>query len=167
MMEPTSSGRHWDVVRRVLGCVLLPPSAASVGLLTYDAMWHVGLLPQGAPIHSVDAAESLGLGIAILAVVMLGGVIPGVAWLSRTGRLSIGSLVMLGAALGNVPFVVIVVGIMLAAITRGESLTDIGHYWYGPTGALVRVVLGAITGMGAALIYWVVAVFWAGNGDRP
>src|SRR4051812_38094995 len=112
MTEPTSSGRHWDVVRRVLGCLLLPPGAASVGLITYDVMWHAGLLPQGAPIHSVDAAESLGLGIAILAVVTLGAVLPGIAWLSRTGRLSIGSLVMLGAALGNMPFVVIVVGII-------------------------------------------------------
>ena len=144
MTEPTSSGELRDKSRRLLGCVLLPPSAATVGVLTYDGLWHLGLLPNGSPIHSLDAAESLGLGIAILAVVMLGAVMPGIAWLNRTGRLSIRPLVVLGAALGNVPFAVIVLG-----------------------GALTRIVLGANTGMGSALVYWVVAVLGAGTRGRP
>ena len=119
MMEPTSPGEVWDKFRRLLGCVLLPPSAATVGLLTYDALWHLGLLPNGSPIHSLDAAESLGLGIAILAVVMLGAVMPGIAWLNRTGRLSIRPLIVLGAALGNVLFAVIVGGIALGVCAAG------------------------------------------------
>ena len=119
MRDPTSSGALWDKSRRLLGCVLLPPSAATVGVLTYDGLWHLGLLPKGSPIHFLDAAESLGLGIAILAVVMLGAVMPGIAWLNRTGRLSIRPLIVLGAALGNVLFAVIVGGIALGVCAAG------------------------------------------------
>ena len=108
MMEPTSPGEVWDKFRRLMGCVILPPSAA-VGILSYDGLWHLGLLPNGSPIHSLGAAESLGLGIAILAFVMLGAVLPGIAWPNRTSRLSLRPLVA------------------LVAIQRGESLADVGR----------------------------------------
>lgn len=166
-MEPTSPGEVWDKCRRLLGCVLLPPSAAAVGLATYDGLWHLGLLPNGSPIHSLDAAESLGLGITVLAVVMLGAVLPGIAWLNRTGRLSIRPLLVLGAALGNGPLGLIVAVVALVAIQRGESMPDIGRNWEGPGGALIRIVLGSTTGMGSALVYWLVAVVGAGKSDRP
>ena len=141
------------------GFLLAPFSAAGIGVVTYDSMWHLGFLSAGGPIHSLDAAESLGLGLAILAIVMtVVGAVPGVMWLSSRGGVSVRSLVMLGALLGNIPFAVIVVGIAVAALRRGENLGDLGQYWYGLGGAVVRVVLGIVTGVGSALVFWVVAI---------
>src|SRR5262245_60725985 len=93
-----------DSLRLLVGFLLVPPIASIIAVLTYDAMWHLGLLPAGVPIHTLDSAVSLGFGIFVLAAVTtVGGVVPGVLWLAKQGRLSVRSLVVLGAVLGNVP----------------------------------------------------------------
>jgi hypothetical protein len=50
--------------------------------------------------HSRDAAMSLGLGIGFIATIMtFAGAVPGVMWLRDKGRISLRSLMALGAAL--------------------------------------------------------------------
>ena len=93
------------------GLIVVIPPAVLIALATYDALWHVGWLRQGAPIDSVDAAASLGSGVAILAVVvMVFGAIPGVVCMNARRPLSLNNLLVLGAVPGNAPFVFIVVG---------------------------------------------------------
>jgi hypothetical protein len=122
-------------------------------------MWHAGLLPHGAPIDSLDSAESLGAGVAILAVLMtVFGAVPAVIWLNRRRLLSLGRLVILGAGLGSVPFALIVVGVVVVPAVSGTLSTDIGRYWYGISGAAVRVAMGLISGMGSAAIFWYVGI---------
>jgi hypothetical protein len=157
MIDKNDSARRG--LRMVAGFVVVPPTAALIALATYDVLWHLGWLSEGAPIDSVDAAASLGTGVAILAVVVtVFGAIPAVVWLNRRRPLSLSSLLVLGAALGNVPFVFIVAGIVAAHVASGTLSDDVGRYWYGFAGAMVRTTMGLICGMGSAAVFWFVGV---------
>jgi hypothetical protein len=148
--------------RVLVGFIVVPPVAVTIALVTYDGFWHLGLLPNGAPIHSLDAAASLGLGLAIIVVPMTLLALAAVAWLIDRVELSLRTLVLLGAALGNVPFAIIITGIVLTQVTRDPlSLAGVASNWYGLSGAVIRIVLGAIVGTGSATVFWVVAV-WSG-----
>src|SRR5437667_10004873 len=130
-------------LRMLAGFVVVPPTAVLITLTTYDALWHAGLLADGAPIHTLDSAASLGTGVAILAVLMtVVGVVPGVLWLMNRHQLSLRRLLLLGAALGNVPFAVIIVGVLVVQLMRGEHAGDVGQYWYGLPGAVIRTAMG-------------------------
>ena len=158
MAEPNSDTRH-SGLRILAGLIIVPPTTVLIALATYERFWHAGLLPHGAPIHSLDDAVSLGAGVGILATVMTCvGVIPGVVWLKTQGTLSLTRLLMLGAVLGNVPFAVILIGIVVVHMASGTLSTDIGQYWDGWSGAGVRTALGLICGIGSAAVFWVVAV---------
>jgi len=142
-----------------VGLIVVPPVAVTIALVTYDALWHLGLLPDGAPIHSLDAAASLGLGIAIIAVPMTVFALAAVVWLSERVELSLRTLVLLGAALGNVPFAVIVMGIVFVQVIRDPLAgATVASNWYGLSGAVIRILLGLIGGAGSATVFWVVAV---------
>jgi hypothetical protein len=146
-------------LRMLAGFALVPPTAVLITLGTYQLMWHAGALPFGAPIHSLDSAGSLGVGVAILAVLMtVFGAVPGVIWLNGRRSLSLGRLLILGAGLGSVPFALIVLGVVTVHAMSGTLSTDIGRYWHGTSGAAVRLTMGLITGMGSAAIFWFVGV---------
>ena len=55
-------------------------------------------------------------------------------WLNRKGWLTFGRLVALGAILGNLPFVVIVIGIISVQLVSGTPVPEIGRNWYGLSG---------------------------------
>ena len=145
-------------LRMIAGFTMAPAAATLIAVATYDGFWHAGLFPQGAPLHSLDSAASLGAGVAILAVLMTVAAGPSVVWLKAHGPLSLRRLLGLGAVLGNVPFAVIIVGIVATNAISGTLSPDISKYWYGLRGALVRVALGVICGMGSAAVFWLVAV---------
>jgi len=139
----------------LVGFALIPPTAVLFTLVTYDLMFQTRLLPQGAPMDSLDSAESLAAGVGILAVVMtLLGAVPGVISLIHRRSLSLARLLILGAALGNVPFALIVLGVIALHAVRGTLSADIARYWYGLSGAAVRVAMGLITGTGSAAAFW-------------
>ena len=98
-------------------------------MVTYDVLWYTGMLSEGAPIDSIDAAASLGLGVGIIAVVMTICAAPLVAWLASRGPLSFGRVLLLGAVLGNVPFAVIVLAIVAAHPFSEVLSRDIGRFW--------------------------------------
>jgi hypothetical protein len=158
MAEPNPDTRL-SGLRILAGLIIVPPTAVLIALATYDRLWHAGLLPQGAPIHSLDSAGSFGAGVGILATVMTCvGVLPGVVWLKTRRTLSLSRLLMLGAVLGNVPFAVIMIGIVAVHVASGTLSADIGQYWEGWSGAGVRTAMGLICGIGSAAVFWVVAV---------
>ena len=109
--------------RMLLGFAVVPFAAVLISLAAYELFWHAGLLPEGAPIHSVDAAQAMFAGVMIIAVPMtLIGTVPGVLWLNRKGWLTFGRLVALGAVLGNLPFVLILIGIILVQLVVNNVL---------------------------------------------
>jgi len=145
--------------RMLLGFAVVPFAAVLISLGAYEAFWHGGFLPQGAPIHSVDAAQAIFAGVMIIAVPMtLIGTVPGVLWLNRKGWLTFGRLFALGAVLGNLPFALIVMGIVFVQLVSGTPVPEIGRYWYGVSGFLVRAAMGVVVGGGSAAAFWLVAV---------
>jgi hypothetical protein len=146
-------------LRMLVGLAIVPPTAVLIGLVAYDALFFSGLFPGGAPIDSLDSAASLGMGIGILALVMtVFGALPAVAWLSRRQAPSLRNLLLIGGALGNLPFLLSVGGIVATHLMRGTLSSDIGRYWNGLSGAAVRTVMGLVCGMGAAAVFWGVVV---------
>ena len=105
-------------------------------------------------------------GVMIIAVPMtLIGTVPGVLWLNRKGWLTFGRLVALGAVLGNLPFALIVINIILVQLVSGTPVSEIGRNWGGVSGFLVRTTLGMVAGAGSATAFWLVAV--SGTTDEP
>jgi hypothetical protein len=125
----------------------------------YAAAWAAGLLPGGAPLDSADSVIALGSGVAFLAVlVSVFCAIPAVSWLSDRRPLSLERLLLLGAALGNVPFAVIVIMILVQSLWGTPSAAD-GPYWAGgAVGAAVRILMGAVIGAGSAAVLWFVTI---------
>ena len=145
--------------RMLFGFAVVPFAASLVSIGSVELFWHAGLLTQGAPIHSVDAAQAVFAGAMIIAVPMtLIGTVPGVLWLRRNGWLTFARLVALGAALGSFPYVAIVIGIIVVQVVAGTPGTDIGRNWYGLSGFLVSVAMTVIGGAGSAVAFWLVAV---------
>jgi hypothetical protein len=143
----------------VAGFAIVPPTAVLISLVTYDALWYSGMLPAGVLIDSIDSAAPLGTGVGIIAVLMtVLGAVPAVAWLSSRRPLTLRTLLVLGAALGNVPFAAIIIGIVVAHLKSGTLSVDIARNWYGLSGAVVRTIIGLICGMGSAAVFWAVAV---------
>jgi hypothetical protein len=146
-------------LRVLAGFAAAPVAAALISVGVYEAFWHAGLMPNGAPIHSIDSAVALGAGVFILAVVVTGAAaVPGVMWLADKGPLTLGRLLALGAIVGNAPFAVIVAGIVAVQLGEGTPISDIPPYWYGSPGALVRIAMGIVAGAGAAATFWLVSV---------
>jgi len=146
-------------LRMLGGYAVVPPTAVLIALVTYDVMWQAGLLPQGTPIDSLDSAGSLGMGLAILAVVMtVFGAVPTVVWLNRRQPLSLGRLLIAGAALGNVPFAFIILGVVAPHTGSGTLSAAVARFCDGMSGAVVRAAMGLICGTGSAAAFWFVGV---------
>ena len=151
--------RSTPSVRMLLGFAAVPPVAVLIAMGTYELFWHGGFLPHGAPIHSMDAAQSMVAGLTILAVSMTGtGAVPGVLWLRDTGGLTLGRVLALGAILGNVPFALIVIWILASHVVGGIPISDTGLYWEGVSGFIVRAAMGVVAGAGSAAAYWLVSI---------
>ena len=133
------------------GLAAAPVAAALISVGTYDLSWHVGLMPNGIPLHSLDSAAPLFLGVFILAVVVTGAAAgPGVIWLNQRRWLTLGKLLVFGAITGNLPFAVITAALMMNTMVTGD--------WFSLSGFLVRIAMGVIGGAGGAAAFWLVSV---------
>lgn len=146
-------------LRLLSGFAAAPVAAAviSVGLL--DVFWHAGLLPDGAPPHSLDSVAAVGLGVMILAVMTLGAAMPGILWFNKRGWLTLGNLLLLGAVVGNLPLTVITGSVIVSG-----SDTALAASWFSLSGILVRVAMGVLAGAGGAATFWLVGVQGATDG---
>jgi hypothetical protein len=144
-------------LRMLAGLTAAPVAATVISVGVYDAFWHTGLMPHGVPLHSIDEAVPLGAGVFVLAVVVTGAAaVPGVIWLNERRSLTLGRLLMFGAVIGNLPFVLIVAGIVVA--NQGALNAEVAGNWYGLSGALVRITMGVVAGAGGAATFWLVSV---------
>ncbi len=140
------------------GFVVAPVVATAIALVAYQIFFDLGLFPSGASIDSMDHAASLGTGTGILAVLMTVFVaVPAVLVIRERHFLSLRRLLLLGAAVGNVPLTLIVAGILLTQVAGGKSVIEASRLWEGSSGLLVRVAMGLACGMGSAAAFWAVA----------
>jgi len=145
-------------LRMLAGLAAAPVAAAVISVGVYDAFWHTGWMPNGAPLHSIDAAVAFGAGVFILAVVVTGAAaVLGVIWLNERRWLRLGKLLVFGAVIGNLPFALIVAGVIVARLV-GALTGDISQNWYGLSGALANIAMGVVAGAGGAATFWLVSV---------
>jgi hypothetical protein len=145
-------------LRMLAGFAIAPVVAAAIALVAYQAFFNLGLFPSGASLDSMDHAASLGMGTLILAVLMTFAAVPAVLVLREHRPLSLRRLLLLGAAVGNVPLTLIVAGILLTQVAGGRSVIEASRLWEGLSGLLVRVAMGLVCGMGSAAAFWTVAL---------
>ncbi|MDQ3070878.1 MAG: hypothetical protein M3R55_14265 [Acidobacteriota bacterium] len=130
-----------------------------VGLLAFAVfllLWRTGTLGGGGTLADpVGAAVAMGLSVGILAAaVILAGAWPGVYWMMRRRPLSFRRMLLFGCALGNLPFFVIILGII---VVNGATV-DVARFWSGWSGFLIRAGLGIVAGTFGAALFWVVAI---------
>ena len=140
-------------LRLLAGLAAAPVAAAAISVGLLDIFWHAGLMPDGAPPHSLDAVVAVSFGVIILAVTMTGAAMPFVLLLNKRGWLTLGKLLLLGAVLGNLPFIAIT-GLVIAT----GSETALTASWFSLSGILVRIAMGVVAGAGGAATFWLVSV---------
>ena len=143
-------------LRMLAGFAATPVATAVIAVGGYDVFWHAGLTPTGVPVHSLDAAASFGAGVFILAVPTTGAAALGVIWLNHRRWLTLGKLLLLGAVVGNLPFAIIVAGVV--AMNPGVAPREVAANWYGLFGALTNIAMGIIVGAGGAATFWLLSV---------
>jgi hypothetical protein len=126
----------------------------------YLALWYSGVrVFEGTPIDPVDSAAALATGVGIIAIVVtIFGAVPAMTWLIRRGPLSLQTVLLLGATLGNVPFAMIVVAILVMHLVNGTLSTDVAGLWYGVHGSVRAIALGLLIGTISAAVFWVVGI---------
>jgi hypothetical protein len=132
------------------------------------ASWSTGpnIFSGGRPIEPLQAAISLGLAVSIIAVaVTVFAAVPTVILLNRRRWVSLGSLLLVGAALGNLPFALIVSVLTGKHLANGTMSSEVGSLWFGVPGAARSIALGLVCGITCALVFWTVAI--RGTERRP
>jgi hypothetical protein len=143
-------------LRLVLAFFLLPPTAAVLMFVTSVALWGMGLWIFNGP-PSIDGAIGMAFGVGILATATTAIVaVPAVAWQIHRRSLSFRALIVWGCVVGNVPFAIIVLGILATQAVNG-TLAGIGRLWDGWYGFVRSVGLGLWFGVVLTAVLWMVA----------
>lgn len=153
------------VTRRALARLLIafavaPFAAGAVMFIILLALWYSGVHAfEGPPAEPVDVAVGIAFGVTIIAIYVIGcGAVPAVIWLANRGPLPLRKVLLLGAVLGNVPFALIIAGIILTQFVNGTLSSEVGRLWYGFPGAIRNIALGVVIGMSSAAVFWLIAV---------
>jgi hypothetical protein len=157
------------VKRRMAAGFLAVPPAIGIAVFGGFLVLHaLGLLPYTLT-DPVSAAASVGFAVGILAfLVTVAGALPGVLWLAGRGPLPLRKLLLLGAALGNAPLLLIIVVATIVNLVAGTP--ERGRELYGLAGNAARVAIGLGCGMVGAAVFWIIGVWRSefdgqGSGD--
>jgi hypothetical protein len=154
-------------LRLVAAFALQPVVVAALSFVVFPLVDYSGrALYEGTPSHPVGAALSFAIGAGLVAFVVTVGAVPIVSWLLSRGPLSANQVIIGGAVLGNVPFALTVMAIVVTQAVRGTMPSDVGHLWYGVAGAIRAVALGSFLGTASAAVFWGVAGGGAHLGRR-
>jgi hypothetical protein len=161
--------RPWNVsrlagIRLVAAFAVVPFVAGIVMFITSVGLWYLGawVFEGNTPsdlMGAADIAVGLAWGVAIIGfVVTWGGALPAFLSMSARGPMSLRKVLLLGAALGNLPFPVIVVSILVVQLVNGTLSSDVARLWYGLYGTVRAIALGLLIGTSSAAVFWVIGV---------
>ena len=137
-------------MRLFIGLAVQPFAAGGLGFLS-SPLVHLSnhALGRGVPSDPIDAAIAFAAGIAFVALVItVGGALPAVTWYVKHGPLTLKRVLLSGAALGNVPF-----AILVPLAGGGSSST-----WWGPAAAVWALAVGTFFGLAGASLFWAIGV---------
>lgn len=161
--------RPWNpsavAVLRLAAAFVVTPVVAGVVMFIIDVgLSYSGIhVFNGTPYNPVDAAIGLALGVTIIGFGVTGAAVPAVLWMASRGRLSLRNVLLLGAALGNVPFAAIVVSILVVQVVNGTLSHDVARLWDGLYGTVRAIALGLLIGPASAAVFWVIGVSGTGR----
>ncbi|HEX6972832.1 MAG TPA: hypothetical protein VF147_00440 [Vicinamibacterales bacterium] len=117
---------------------------------------------QARTSHDTIATSTVGLTLFSVLVVSV---------LRRLGLLSLGPLLLAGAAIGNIPFAFFAVAFVLPATVAHLAVGTMSEHLL-PLSALVAgtlraVLIGSSIGVMSAALFWVVAIRGSGDAATP
>ena len=134
-----------------IALILMPFVSAAIGFLLFP---FVAAGIGGRPVDMLDGAIAFGLGMGIASLlVIVFGALPLLVWLLKRGPVTLRHALLSGAALGNLPVLLIV--IRLLSMGLGSEAFFGGREW--ALGAWRAVLVGSAIGMASAAVFWLVA----------
>ena len=144
------------LLRIVGGLAVVPPVIGVLTFFVFLALARIQVLPH-TPSNPIHSARALGIAVGMLAAVVTAlAAFPAVVLLGERGALPLPKLLRLGALLGNLPLVLIIVVATLVNLYSGTL--DRGRDLYHPVGSFVRVMIGLACGLTGAAVFWFVSI---------
>jgi hypothetical protein len=148
--------------RLLAAFAVLPFVNGLLGFVGFPVVWYIGG-HTGRPHDPDQVARTFGILSGILGlIVTAAGAVPVVLWLMKRGPVSLGQLMTVGLVLGNAPFVLYVVGLVLPltithviAGTMSQHLMPISDL---VAGTLRALAIGSVMGTVSAIVFWMVGI---------
>jgi hypothetical protein len=148
--------------RLLMAFAVVPFVDALIGFVGFPLVWYIG--GHTGRLHDTAAAArgfAMVTGFAGLVVTVCGAV-PVVLWLMKRGPVSLPQLLSAGVLLGNAPFFVYVIGLVLPATlahlaggTLSQHLSPVSDLI---AGALRTLAIGSVLGASSAFVFWFLGI---------
>ena len=146
--------------RLLAGFAVLPPAQWVVGYLGFPVVWWLG--DNRAFQRMGDDALRFAMFTAILGIGLTMFAVPVVWCLRRLNLISLGSLLLAGLLIGNVPFGFFVFGLVVpatiqhvAAGTMSDHLVPVSSL---VAGTLRALLIGSTVGLISSALFWLIAI---------
>jgi len=136
-------------------------STITAGLVQFAWMWFL-LRNWDQPNDPIQAARSVGAGVAILAMFISELAVGLILLIGVLRPLTLRMVLGLGAILGNLPFAFVMVTVVVVQLGRGNISTEIGQFWYGWSGAIRDIAMGTVSGITSSAVFWVIGIWRTG-----
>jgi hypothetical protein len=155
-----SSPGRW----RLLGAfAALPVVQALVAFVVFPLVWRLGGHDGFLPVDPDKTARDFAVLTGLLGLLLtFAGAVPVVDWLMRRGRVSLAQLLLVGLLLGNAPFALYVVALVLPATISHVAMGTMSQHWLPVSellaGTLRVTLIGSAFGTISALVFWAIAI---------
>lgn len=135
---------------------------ALVAYIGFPLVWYIGG-HAGRPHDPAQAAGAFALLTGFLSLVItIAGAVPVVHWLMKRGPVSLMQLIRVGLILGNAPFLLSVIGLVLPMTllhlitgTMSEHLISLSNL---TAGTLRAIGIGSVIGVWSAVVFWLLGI---------
>jgi hypothetical protein len=161
---PSAPNRY----RLLAAFAVLPFVDGLAAFVGFPVVWYMGG-HDGQPYDPAQAARGFAILTGFLGLlVTISGAVPMVFWLMKRGPVSFGQLIAVGLLLGNAPFLIYVVGVVLPMTalhlfwgTLSQHLVSMSELI---AGTLRVVAIGSVMGGLSATVFWLIAMYHGGSG---
>ena len=155
-----SSPVRWRVLTAF---AILPILQALVAFVAFPLVWRLGDHGASQPVDWGEAAREFAIVTGLIGMfVTVAGAVPVVHWLMRRGRVSLARFLVAGLVLGNVPFALYLVVLILPATMSHLVMGTLSQHLVPVSallaGALRAILIGSIFGVIAAAAFWFIAI---------